>query len=115
MTQYTMEKTRAQVGEHYVAQFLDTSRILGLCKKPDLLNSIETNIREIKGKYLPLLVLSLGERVARLELGVRTLKRARGGRGGMASPNNPHPSDPHHYPPPPHDAHPSVPSPPTLN
>ena len=53
MTQYTMEKTRAQAGGPSVAQFLDTSQILGLCKKPDLLNTIETNIREIKAKYLP--------------------------------------------------------------
>jgi hypothetical protein len=36
-----------------VSQFLETSQILGLCKKPDLLNTIETNIREIKAKYLP--------------------------------------------------------------
>ncbi len=52
-----------------MAQFLDTSQILGLCKKPDLLNTMETNIKEIKGKYLPLLVLNLGKRVARLEWG----------------------------------------------
>ena len=60
MTQYTLKKTRAQVGGPSVAQFLDTSLILGLCKKPDLLKAIETNIRDSKGKYLPSLVLSLG-------------------------------------------------------
>ena len=55
-----------------VAQLVDTSQILGLCRKPDLLNTIETNIREIKAKYLPLLILNLGDRVARLELEVCT-------------------------------------------
>ena len=47
-----------------MAQFLDTSQTLGLCKKPDLLNTIETNIREVKAKYLPILILKLGEQVA---------------------------------------------------
>ena len=60
MTQYTMEKTRAQASGVFVAQFLDTSQIMGLSK---------TNIRDLKGKYLPLLVLNLGEHVSRLELG----------------------------------------------
>ena len=54
MIQYTMEKTRAQVGGPSVAQLSATSHIMGLCRKPDLLNTIETNIREIKAKYLPL-------------------------------------------------------------
>jgi hypothetical protein len=77
MTQPTMEKTRAQAGGPSVAQLLDTSQILGLCKKPDLLNTIETNIKEIKAKYLPILILSMGERAARLELAVCTLRKSK--------------------------------------
>ena len=77
MTQYTMEKTRAQAGGPSVAPFLDTSQILGLCRKPDILKTIEANIREIKCKYLPRLVLSLGERVARLELGCVHLQESK--------------------------------------
>ena len=106
MNQYTMEKTRAQVGGPSAAQLLGTSHTSGICKKPDLLNTIETNIRETKAKYLPVLILSLGESVARLELGVCTLRRASGGSGGMAGPDDPHPSD--HHPsnhPPPHEPH----------
>ena len=64
MTQYTIEKTRGQPGGPSVAQLLDTSQILGLCKKPDLLKTTETKIREIKAKYLPILILNLGERAA---------------------------------------------------
>ena len=53
MTQYTMEKNRSSSWWTFCAQFLDTSQTLGLCKKPELLNTIETNIREIKAKYWP--------------------------------------------------------------
>ena len=53
-----------------------------LCKTLDLLKAIETNIREVKAKSLPILVLNMGERVARLELAVCTLIRARGWSGG---------------------------------
>ena len=70
IAQYTTEKLRAQVGGPSVSQFLETSQILGLCKKPDLLKTLETKLREIKAKYLPRLTLSWSDRVARLELAV---------------------------------------------
>ena len=70
ITQYTTKKLRAQAGGPSVSQFLETSQILGLCKKPDLLKTLETKLREIKAKYLPLLTLNLSDRVARLELAV---------------------------------------------
>ena len=70
ITQYTTEKVRAQAGGPSVSQFLDVPQIQGLCKKPDQLLLLETTIREIRNKYLPLLSSSLGDRVARLEVAV---------------------------------------------
>ena len=57
--------------------FLGTSQMLGVCNKLDLLNTIGANIREIKAKYLPLLVLSLGVQVARLEIWGVHLKKSK--------------------------------------
>ena len=53
-----------------MSQFLDGTQLLGLCKKPDHLMTLETQIREIRVKYLPLLGPPLGDRVARMELAV---------------------------------------------
>ena len=70
ITQYTSDKVRSQAGGPSVSQFLDAPQIQGLCKKPDVLQALETTIREIRNKYLPLLSPSLGDRVARLEVAV---------------------------------------------
>ena len=71
-TQYTTEKVKVQAGGPSVSMFLEPSIIGALCKKPDVLEVLETQLREIKKKYLPLLVHKLGERTARLELAVGT-------------------------------------------
>ena len=68
--QYTAEKTKVQAGGPSVSQFLEPSVITNLCKKPDLLKTIETKIRNIKAKYLPILEQNLCPREARLEVAV---------------------------------------------
>ena len=54
-TQYTNEKVRGSAGAPGVSQFIEPSSVIGLCRKPDLLLAVETEIREIRAKYLPLL------------------------------------------------------------
>ena len=43
---------------------------MSLVKKPELLNSIEKQIRDLRAKYLPILEKALGDRQARLEVAV---------------------------------------------
>ena len=66
--QYNTEKTRANSSGPCFGAFLDPQNITSLCKKGDVLGSLETQIRELKAKYLPILERSLSEREARLEM-----------------------------------------------
>jgi hypothetical protein len=70
ISQYTTEKMRVMAGGPGVSMFLETGQITSLCRKPDLLKTLENKMREIKGKYLPILEKLLSERQARLELAV---------------------------------------------
>ena len=66
--QYNTEKTRANSSGPCFGAFLEPTNITSLCKKGDVLGSLETKIRELKSKYLPILERSLSEREARLEM-----------------------------------------------
>ena len=68
--QYTLEKVRSQSSGPSVAAFLEPANLLSLCKKTDLLKTIETQIRDLRAKYLPILEKALGDRQARLEVAV---------------------------------------------
>ena len=68
LTQYTNEKLRTQVGGPGVSQLIETSLVTSLCKKPDLLLTLETKFREIRAKYLPLLEKGMSPSQARIEL-----------------------------------------------
>ena len=70
LTQYTTEKTKVQAGGPSVSQFLESSVITGLCKKPDTLKLLENRCRESRSKFLPLLENHLSESMARIELQV---------------------------------------------
>ena len=66
--QYNTEKTRANSSGPSFAAFLEPTNITSLCKKGDVLGNLETKLRELKSKYLPILESSLSEREARLEM-----------------------------------------------
>ena len=68
LTQYTVEKSRAQAGGPSIAAFLETQSISQIAKRPDLLKAVEVKIREIRDLYLPLLEKTLSPKEARLEL-----------------------------------------------
>ena len=53
-----------------MSQFLEPTSITALCKKPDTLGALETKIRDIKAKYLPLLEQNLSTSLARCEIQV---------------------------------------------
>jgi hypothetical protein len=67
-SQYTSEKVTASSSGPSVSQFLEITQIASFAKKRDQVNQLETTIRDLKAKYLPLLSASLGPRVARLEI-----------------------------------------------
>ena len=67
---YTLDKVRSQSSGPSVAAFLEPANLLSLCRKTDLLKTIETQIRDLRAKYLPILEEALGDRQARLELAV---------------------------------------------
>ena len=69
-TQYTVEKVKAQAGGPAMSQFIEISQIVSFCKKPDQVNQLEKTIRDLKGKYLPILEQSLSQRAAHLEMTV---------------------------------------------
>ena len=50
LTQYTTEKVRVQAGGPSVSQFLDPSLVVGLCKKPDHLMTLETKVMGAQGQ-----------------------------------------------------------------
>ncbi len=60
----------AQANGPALSQFLESGKIANLCKKGDMLATLENKMREIKAKYLPILQKKLGSRVAKLELAV---------------------------------------------
>ena len=66
--QHTNEKTRANSSGPSFGAFLDPGNITSLCKKGDVLGSLETKLRELKSKYLEILERSMSEREARLEM-----------------------------------------------
>ena len=66
--QYNTEKTRANSSGPCFGAFLEPTNITSLCKKGDVLGSLETKIRELKSMYLPILERSLSVREARLEM-----------------------------------------------
>ena len=66
-TQYTSEKVKTQAAGPAISQFLETSQLTSLFKKPDQINQVEKTIRDLKAKYLPLLQQHLGNRLAKLE------------------------------------------------
>ena len=68
--QYTLEKVKEQASGPAISQFLESPQIVSLCKKPELLESVEKTLWDIKRKYYPILKELLGEHVARLELAV---------------------------------------------
>ena len=70
VSQYCADKVKAQASGPALSQFLETGQISNLCKKGDLLATLENKMREIKAKYLPILQKKLGSRVAKLELAV---------------------------------------------
>ena len=67
-TQYTAEKVLASSSGPSVSQFLEVIHIASFAKKRDQVNQLETTIRDLKAKYLPILSASVGARVARLEI-----------------------------------------------
>ena len=66
--QYNTEKTRANSSGPSFGAFFEPGNITSLCKKGDVLGSLETKIRALKSKYLPILERSMSEREARLEM-----------------------------------------------
>ena len=68
LSQYTPEKSVAQAGTASRASFLETSTIVGLVKKAEQLTAVESKIRELRDKYLPILEVHLSPKQARLEL-----------------------------------------------
>jgi hypothetical protein len=70
MGQYSLDKVRAQSQGPSQGALFDPGNITSLCKKTDLLQNLETKIRDIKKTYLPILEKTLSERQARLEVAV---------------------------------------------
>ena len=68
--QYTHDKVKSQSSGPAIANFLDSSNLSSLCKKPDVLKNLEGHIRDLRAKYLPILEPALGDRQARLEVAV---------------------------------------------
>lgn len=70
MGQYSIDKVRAQGSGPAVGALFEPANIVGLVKKSNLLKSVETQIRDLKKKYLPYLEQFLSARQARLEMAV---------------------------------------------
>ena len=81
VSQYSNEKTKAQFGGPGLSMFLGTNTILNLCKKTDLLQRLENQLRELKARDLPFLESKLSLRMAKLELAVWALKLETVGHG----------------------------------
>lgn len=67
-TNYTSDKARASVGQADVCNFLETSAIVSLGKKTDIIRHLETLLRDARLQYLPILQKELSGRHASLEL-----------------------------------------------
>ena len=70
LCQYTTDKVRQQAGGASVGAFVETSSIVALCKKQELLKTVELQLKQVRDKYLPLLEETLSPKEARLELAV---------------------------------------------
>ena len=68
LSQYTHDKVRHQSTGPDVAAFIEPANLLSLCKKTELIQTLETQIKDLRGKYLPILEKALGDRQARLEM-----------------------------------------------
>ena len=66
VAQYTDEKVKEQAGGPSISQFIEQPQLVALCRKPESLQSLETHIRSIKQKYMPILEPLLGSQQARL-------------------------------------------------
>lgn len=67
-TNYTPEKSKASVGQADVCNFLESSAIPNLAKKPDLIKQLEGLLRHARDEYIPLLEKEMSSSGARLEL-----------------------------------------------
>ncbi len=76
VSQYCSERVKCQATGPALSQFIESKQISDLCKKPELLESLENKLIELKDKYFPILEAKLGARVAKMELAV--LMRVRG-------------------------------------
>ena len=70
LSHYTQDKVRCQSSGPDVAAFIEHANLASLCKKPELLQTLEAQIKDLRGKYLPILETALGDRQARLEVAV---------------------------------------------
>ena len=70
LSQYTHDKVRHQSSGPVVAAFIENANLASRCKKPELLQTLEAQIKDLRGKYLPILEKALGDRQARLEMAV---------------------------------------------
>ena len=53
--QYTHDKVKSQSSGPAIANFLDSSNLSSLCKKPDVHENLEGHIRDLRAKCLPML------------------------------------------------------------
>ena len=70
LTQYTTDKCTVQAGGPSIAAFLDPQSQVNLCRKTQVVSQLESKIRELRDKYLPILERSLGAKLARDEIAI---------------------------------------------
>ncbi len=70
VSQCCSERVKCQATGPALSQFIEPKQISDLCKKPELLESLENKLRELKGKYFPILEAKLGARVGKMEFAV---------------------------------------------
>ena len=69
-TQYTNEKVRHNTNSPDTSQFLEGTCIANLCKRPDLVESLEKMIEDLRNKALPVLQNAMQVPMARLQVAV---------------------------------------------
>ena len=69
-SQYTKEKTIQRTNGPSTAQFLEAGSINNLCKRPDLVESLEKMIEDLRHKALPVLQKAMQVPMARLQVAV---------------------------------------------
>ena len=60
LSQYTHDKVRHQSSGPDVAAFIEHANLVSLCKKSEVLQALETQIKDLRGKYLPILEKGTG-------------------------------------------------------